>query len=253
MFQLTKRPVRITSFNPRVEKNGQENVLAGDLKIECNCEARMLDVFDQQMRPFLYRALAPGEQPADLAPEAGEPLTALRLPALAPLVIGEKFPGYELQIDSGLGISEPLVLDKVTLSKFQIEPLEGGSVTITFNASFHPTDVQSGHLCNLIQSDAEITLTPPARAPQNFNATVIATGMEDEDNAVVVTELVTVHNGGTHQFEVTATLEDGDTVKAGEWAVRPTLDEIAAGIFDELECPVEFTPAVREDYERQAA
>jgi hypothetical protein len=34
MFQLDQQQVKVTSFNPRAEKNGDENVPAGDLRVE---------------------------------------------------------------------------------------------------------------------------------------------------------------------------------------------------------------------------
>lgn len=160
MFSLENQQAKIASFNPRAEKHGDENVPSGDLKLECTLSNAVLDHFDKGLRKMLYRKPASGEQ-SDLPLSDTDGLTARKLPHLAPLRWDEDFPGYTLSIDSGLGVKDPLVLDDVELSNFAFEALDGGSVNVTFRASFHPEPEQSGALCSMIQETVEITLTPP--------------------------------------------------------------------------------------------
>lgn len=160
MFSLENQQAKISSFNPRAEKHGDENVTAGDLKIEVTCANAALDHFDKGLRKFLYRKPASGEQ-SDLPLEQTDGLTARKLPRLAPLKWDEDFPGYELHIVTGLAVDEVIEIDDVELSGFLFEALEGGSVQITFRASFHPDGRTSGKLCQLIQETVEISLIPP--------------------------------------------------------------------------------------------
>lgn len=159
MFNLENHEAKIASFNPRAEKHGDENVTAGDLKFEVTCSNSALDHFDKGLRKMLYRKPAAGEQ-TDL-PLGDDGLTARKLPRLAPLKWDEDSPGYKLQIATGLAVDEALKLDDVELSNFVIEALDGGSVSITFRASFHPDGRTSGKLCQLIQETVDITLMPP--------------------------------------------------------------------------------------------
>lgn len=162
MFQLTNQQTKINSFTPRAEKHGEENVLAGTLKCETTMHSSVLDIFDKGFRKLLYRKPAPGEQ-AELPLSEGDGLTARKLPCLAPLKFDEDFPGYALEIQSGLALNESLKLADVELHGFSFEPLDGGSCTVKFALNFRQDGRTSGKLCQLIQETVEVTLVPPAR------------------------------------------------------------------------------------------
>lgn len=165
MFQLNDQITKILSFNPRAEKHGDESVLAGDLKLETTCHSSVLDGFDKGIRKLLYRKPAPGEQ-TELPLENTDGLTARKLPQLQPLVWDEDFPGYRMEFNSGLALDENIVISDVEISKFRFEALDGGSVRITFRASFHPDGRISGKLCQLIDDQIDLTLTPPRKDEQ---------------------------------------------------------------------------------------
>ncbi len=165
MFGFQMQTVKVLSFNPRAEKHGDENVLAGDLKLETVCHSSALNHFDPSWRKFLYRKPAVGEQ-TEMVFEKGDELTQRRNPKLSPFKLDEDFPGYAVEIVSGLALDETLKLGDVELSKFTFEALDGGSVRITFSASFHPDGRTSGKLCQLIQESVEMSLTPPSKDAQ---------------------------------------------------------------------------------------
>lgn len=81
MFSLHQQQTKITSFTPRMEKHGDENVLAGTLKLESTVHSSVLDNFDKSLRKLLYRKPAAGEQ-ADLPLGDSDGLTARKLPHL---------------------------------------------------------------------------------------------------------------------------------------------------------------------------
>lgn len=177
-FQLPKTLATIDSFTPRAEKHGKENKPAGTLKISLTAHNTILDCFGTGFRLFLFRKAAAGEQQTE-----GDSLTELAMPNLAALRLNEKFPGYTLQIDTGLELSEPTILEGVELSAFAFEPLKGGSVKLSFNAACHPDDEkQFGTLCQLIQNKAEITLTPPAPDMQQSLFDGSANDPDDDDD-----------------------------------------------------------------------
>jgi len=161
MFNLDKHQVRIANVNPRAEKHGAENKLATDIKIEFTASNEVLNEFSKDLRAALYRKPGKGEQ-QDLI-DGPNALTAVKFPLLGAVSWDDEFTGYELEISSGLGLVEPLIMVDITLKKFRFEPLEGGSVAISFNAICHPDADECGQLCSLIQEDAVLTLTPPSK------------------------------------------------------------------------------------------
>lgn len=162
MFELQNAAAKVANFNPRAEKHGGENVTAGDIKFEVTASSGVLDHFHADLRAALYRKAVAGEQ-QDLI-DGADALVAVKFPRVGSLAWDEEFPGYEIELDAdGLGLSEPLLLVDVTLKKFRFEPLEGGSVAITFNAICHPDAEDAGTLCQLIQDDVELTLRSPKR------------------------------------------------------------------------------------------
>ncbi|WP_045764639.1 hypothetical protein [Xanthomonas albilineans] len=164
MFQLDDATAKVANFNPRAEKHGDDNVTAGDIKIVTTVSNGVLDHFSKHLRTALYRKALKGEQ-QDLI-EGGDALVAVKFPRIGAIAWDEEFPGYEIEIGGGLGLAEPLVLVDVTLKKFRFEPLEGGSVAVTFSAICHPDAEEAGQLCQLIQNDVQLTVRPPTKPAQ---------------------------------------------------------------------------------------
>lgn len=169
MFSLTDHLTKICHFSPRMEKHGDENVLAGTLKLETTCHSSVLDNFDKSLRKLLYRKPAPGEQ-ADLPLGDSDGLTARKLPQLLPLKWDEDFPGYKIAIQSGLALDEVIKLDDVEIHGFAFEALDGGSVTVRWSANFNQDGRTSGKLCQLIQETVELSLMPPERDAEEVAA-----------------------------------------------------------------------------------
>lgn len=163
MFQLTNHQTKINSFVPRMEKHGDENVLAGTMKCETVMHSSVLDIFDKGLRKLLYRKAAPGEQAELPLGDASDGLTMRKLTCLKPLVWDEDFPGYAVEIQSGLALDEVLKLADVELHSFVFEPLDGGSCTVKFALNFRQDGRTSGKLCQLIQDTVDLSLTPPNR------------------------------------------------------------------------------------------
>lgn len=161
-FALENQQALVASVNPRMEKHGEDGVLACDVKVELNAAHSILDAFDGDLLKLLFRKASVGEQQSLL--QGRDALTGLKFPLLQPLRWDQEFTGYSLSIANGMGLSEPLVCEGVELKKFQIEPLEGGTVKLTFNVVCHPDAEQMGQLCELIQEQVELTLEAPAAA-----------------------------------------------------------------------------------------
>ena len=160
MFELTKAQAQLAHVTPIAEKHGDDNKLAMALKIAVNLPNAMLEHFDSHLRGALFREVKTGEQQELIAADA---FTAVRFPRLGPVSWEDEYTGYELDLSTGLDLSDPLAFVDVTLKKFRFEPIEGGSVSITFNAIVHPEPAEAGQLCALIQEVVTLTLRSPMK------------------------------------------------------------------------------------------
>lgn len=163
MFEVDKTRAFVSSVNMRAEKHGEENVLASDIKLEVKLSNTVLNEFDKGLMAALYREVRKGEQQELIGDNK---FVAVRFPLLDGFRREEEFTGYRLSIGSELGLSEELELSDITLKKFAFDPMEGGTVAVTFNAVAHPTSDEAGELCALIQETVSLTLVAPLAAEQ---------------------------------------------------------------------------------------
>lgn len=160
MFELSNAEAFLANFNPRPEKHGNAHKLAGDIKLQVERSGEDLEHFDSALRGALFRDVATGEQ-QDLVD--GNRFKAVRFPRIGAVGWKEEYPGYELEITRGLGLEEPLMLVDVKLTGFSFQPIEGGSVRITFTAACYPDAEEAGFLCALQQEDVTLTLRSPMK------------------------------------------------------------------------------------------
>lgn len=221
MFELQDKTVKIANVNLRAEKHGDENELACDIKIEAHCPASVLDSFDPAIAPFLFRAPKTGEQQS-LPMEEGEQRTERRCPRLGSLKWDEEFPGYRITIAGGMGLKKPIELE-ADLTKFQFEPLDGGSVKITFNASVHPDGKTTGQLAEQIQEEVELTLKAPEPAEWTKPNGDLAEGAKP---GVLVTGVDFKRNKSTKNVKTVATLSDGRRIECDEVPYDPAPEHV---------------------------
>jgi hypothetical protein len=158
MLELTKHQVKLSSVNPRAEIHGEERKPACDLKFEVTCANDVLIHFHPELRTTLFKK---DEQPDLIDQAQPEALTALRFPKMGTVKWDWEGTGYTLTIDYGIGGKSDIKLGDCQVDQIRIDPMNGGSVKLGFRAICHPESKQFGQLCELIQQDVEITLTPP--------------------------------------------------------------------------------------------
>lgn len=164
-FQLDKAQATIANVNQRVERHGDERERAVDIKFSLSVNSSVLDMFDKDLKKFLFRKPAKGEQPQ--LPSIGDVLTEVKFPSLEPQRLAHEWSGCELQIDGQLEGTEPIVLVDVKLKKFVAEPKEGGSVDLSFTAS---AGVDADELADIseawIREDVVLSISPGKKATQ---------------------------------------------------------------------------------------
>lgn len=160
MFELKETVVKLVNVNPRAELHGDEHKLASDLKLSLTCSNKVLDHFHPDMCALLYKRDENPDLVDQIDPEA---LTALRFPRLDALSWDWTGAGYKLVVDYGLGGEDSnITLDAGQVDKVRIEAQEGGSVVLTFRVVAHPDADVLGPLCELMQQEITVWLTPPA-------------------------------------------------------------------------------------------
>lgn len=165
MFQLEKHQAKIASATPIAEKHGEETVLAAAIKFDVTCSRTVLDQLGlKKLREALFRKPGAGQQQE--LEGMGDGHTALAFPQLGSLRISEEFTGYTAQVGRGLDIAEPLSLTEATVKKLTLDPVEGGSVKVSFSLVCHPDPRTLGELCEQLQDPVDLTLSPPAAAQQ---------------------------------------------------------------------------------------
>lgn len=159
MFDLDTTQVKLTSVNARAELHGEDPKPAFDLKIEATLPSTTLIQFDSQLRGWLFKRDETPDMIDQLDPDA---LTALRFPKLGALKWDWEGTGYHCTVGYGIGGASDIWLEDCKVDHFKFEPLNGGSVLVTFRIIAHPETADIGKLCEFIQQNIDLTVTPPA-------------------------------------------------------------------------------------------
>lgn len=161
-------PVHLTNVNSRREKHGDENVPAMDLSMRLEGSNELLNLLDDRLRVALYfNAAATDGQMA--MPEVLAVLPNLRHAILHKrefkFAKGVRAKGYRLMLDYGLGGDSNVDLADVTVTGWEFECMEGGSVVLRWSVQCAGEQLTSdvrGMLTGLIDETVHIQLIPPA-------------------------------------------------------------------------------------------
>jgi hypothetical protein len=168
MFSVTEHAAMCTSVTNIAEKHGNARVPAVSIGLAITGSGDLLAEFDPALRSFLYRK--PQPKPGDLPMDHPDELTELRFPLLKNPSWNKEWAGYQLRFSIGATGKEDVLLNDVDIKSIGINPLEGGSVTISFKAHAQPFNEQDhGKIARMLMQECVITLTPPDVDPSLFN------------------------------------------------------------------------------------
>ena len=158
-FVLEDHEASIDNLNLRIQRHGEDRVLAADIKFQITTSNDILDQFGPDLKKDLFRKPGKGEQQTLEGIGAG--LTAVKHPELTLKGLAHEFSGYELEVGGLLGESEPIVLVDSKVKRFTIDPKEGGSVVLGFTVS---AEVESEDVADLsdafIRGTVRVSLSP---------------------------------------------------------------------------------------------
>lgn len=157
MFEITEGDVLLAHLNTRTEKHGDEDIGAIDLKIKCRAANTILDLFDPRLRSTLFQRAGGGQQ-ADM--HSPEHLPQRVFPHIPAINWDDKLEGWTAVIGTGLGLVT-VTLNQVKVHKFKFEPVDGGTVDLTYTVSCNPSAEQVAAVYPLNGQGIILTLTPP--------------------------------------------------------------------------------------------
>lgn len=158
MFSLDKSVGKLTNVNPRAELHGKDTVLAVDIKVEHKLHNDILSEFHPTLKAFLYEK---GDDAQSQLLEDKTHLPKRRFPLIPSFKYDLKLAGYEVKIDFGIDDKSAIEMAGCEIDGFKIEPMEGGTVGLSYRIIGHPKEQDIGKLCSLIQQEINITLIEP--------------------------------------------------------------------------------------------
>lgn len=157
MFTLDKKPCTLVHVNARSEIHGEDRKLAMDLKIAVTLSHRQLDEFHPRLRDALYTK--DGGAQGNLLKD--DPEVHPTFSKLEAIKWSEKFEGYKANVSTLYGSMDMDIISAI-VDKFLFVPKDGGSVAVSFRIRAQADGETIGALCEHIQQDILLSLTPPA-------------------------------------------------------------------------------------------
>ena len=159
-FHLEKHMAKVAHINLREEKHGEDTILAVDLKVTADVVNDFLSYLAPTLKWSLYDKLP---DQGDLLPDDNH-LPHLRHPQLgtlswngdmakATLILHGSKPEFDFELVANVG-------------KLRLEPKEGGTVALAFNATVKPTPGQSAALVMYLGKDVPISVRPFEEPPR---------------------------------------------------------------------------------------
>lgn len=131
----------IKHLNVRREGPEDDKVLAVDIKMEISrVDRRLCAFFDDALEAFLWR----GDTDAMI----------VRNMYLGPIKYGNYIDGATVEIDGRTFVG-------CRVSKFAIQPKDGGVIDLALSVSAYPTATEVSELAKLVQDDAAISIEGP--------------------------------------------------------------------------------------------
>ena len=155
--------VRFLHINVRTEKHGDEEITAFDCDFRYETSNDALAIFSPTLRSDLY-CVDPSIERKKGGKLAGfeEALTLLKHPAIESIrwKLGD-IAGGEFVIHREVS-GKDMAFELANVGKFKIEPKNGGTVAILFQAQIRPKGKDRGELVNLLEiGTVNVSVIPP--------------------------------------------------------------------------------------------
>lgn len=171
MFELIEpTTVTLTNTQSRVEKHGDEDVMAIDLAVTWNTNNRSLLSIHKQLRDMLFcdmrQAVDGSQEEMDLPVDE---MPNVRVPGIDyPVKLDFQQVGARVEVAYGISEVSAVVLQLCKVHKLRVTPIEGGSVEVKFaiSSSADIDDHIIGTLSVLQQREISLKLSMPDIEPE---------------------------------------------------------------------------------------
>lgn len=162
---LESTTVELSNVQTRVEKHGDEDVMAIDLAVTWNTNNRSLSAIHKQLRDALFCDMRqPKEDDQSEMELPVDELPNVRIPGMDyPIKLDFQQVGARVEVAYGISDVSAIVLQLCKVHKFRVTPIEGGSAEVKFAIS-SAADIDDhiiGTLSILQRRDISIKLTMP--------------------------------------------------------------------------------------------
>lgn len=162
---LEPTTVKLSNVQTRVEKHGDEEVMAIDLAVTWNTNNRSLTAIQKQLRNALFCNLAQDSDCAQAEMDLPvDELPNVRVPGMDyPVKLDFQQVGARVEVAYGIDETTAIVLQLCKVHKFRVTPIEGGSAEVKFavSSSADIDDHIIGTLSILQQRDISLKLNMP--------------------------------------------------------------------------------------------
>lgn len=169
-FQLTENlTVTMVSLSLPARKKGAEVVHTTDLCFEFEGSNKLLDLFDPELLPMIYRAAVDENELKQQTIEGVEHVSdfpMLRSASIKqPVLLALEYAGYTMIVDRGLGESRKdsnIQVDEIGVKRIRIWCKEGGSIKGSMHLqSKNVSDNQVGQLRSFLKLQTQLKLLAP--------------------------------------------------------------------------------------------
>lgn len=162
---LEPTTVKLSNVQTRVEKHGDEEVMAIDLAVTWNTNNRALTAIQKQLRNALFCNLAQESDGAQAEMDLPvDEMPNVRVPGMDyPVKLDFQQVGARVEVAYGIDDTTAIVLQLCKVHKFRVTPIEGGSAEVKFaiSSSADIDDHIIGTLSILQQRDISLKLNMP--------------------------------------------------------------------------------------------
>lgn len=156
-FEYERQLTKLIHINVRTEKHGDQDVTAIDMDFRYTSSNQSLVMFSPTLKSCLFQKEDTPQQ--DINPDPDH-LTVLKNPKMGPIKWDEKYEGARFVVHIGASGKEDVVFADAKVSKFVIEPKEGGTVVYGYQVRCNPTDKDIAKIAGLLNQEVYVTLDP---------------------------------------------------------------------------------------------
>lgn len=162
-FEYERQLTKLIHINIRTEKHGDQDVTAIDMDFRYTSSNHSLAMLSPTLKSSLYMK---DESNGEVEPDADH-LTVIKNPKMGPIKWDEKYETARFIVHIGASGKEDVIFGDCTVSKFVVDPKEGGTVVYGYQVKATPSDKDIAKIAGLLNQEVYVTLDPEGGEPED--------------------------------------------------------------------------------------